>query len=408
MKLKIEYLTPEQLQPYANNAKLHPDAQVEQIANSISEFEFSDPIGIWGDNEIVEGHGRLLAALKLGLKEVPVIRLDHLTDEQRRAYMLVHNQTTMTSGWNPDKLLAEQAKIDINWEAFGFNMEAAGSPDWFENRERNDRSRQEGNDEYNEFLDKFEDPKTTDDCYTPDNIYDLVADYVAKRYNVERKAFVRPFYPGGDYQRYKYKVGDVVVDNPPFSILAEIVDFYVENDQAFFLFAPALAALNYVNRKRVAAICAYVGVTYENGASVSTSFITNMEPEDIVAIADPELYAQVEKTNEENEKAMHRSFPKYEYPVEIVTAARLGYLSKYGQALRIRRSEAMFVRSLDAMKESGKGIYGGALLLGEKTAAEKAAAEKAAAEKAAATCWPLSAREKELIKSLGGGEHERL
>lgn len=128
MKLKIEYLTPEELQPYANNAKLHPDAQIKQIANSIEAFEFSDPIGIWGDNEVVEGHGRLLAALQLGLKEVPVIRLDHLTDEQRRAYMLVHNQTTMTSGWDADKLLREQAAIDINWEDFGFNMEAFAPP----------------------------------------------------------------------------------------------------------------------------------------------------------------------------------------------------------------------------------------------------------------------------------------
>jgi len=112
MRLKIEYLTPAELQPYANNAKLHPEAQVEQIANSIREFDFSDPIGIWGENEVVEGHGRLMAALKMGLKEVPVIRLDHLSDEQRRAYALAHNQTTMTSGWDADKLLEELKDLD--------------------------------------------------------------------------------------------------------------------------------------------------------------------------------------------------------------------------------------------------------------------------------------------------------
>ena len=123
MRLKIEYLKPEQLQPYANNAKLHPAAQVEQIENSIREFDFSDPIGIWGENEVVEGHGRLLAALKLGLKEVPVIRLDHLTDEQRKAYALAHNQTTMTSGWDADKLLKELKDLDgggLDMTAFGF------------------------------------------------------------------------------------------------------------------------------------------------------------------------------------------------------------------------------------------------------------------------------------------------
>ena len=122
MHLKIEYLTPEELTPYANNAKLHPDTQVEQIANSIKEFDFSDPIGIWGANEVVEGHGRLLAALKLGLKEVPVIRLDHLTDEQRRAYALAHNQTTMTSGWDFGKLDLERAGIkEIDLTKFGFD-----------------------------------------------------------------------------------------------------------------------------------------------------------------------------------------------------------------------------------------------------------------------------------------------
>lgn len=122
MGLKIEYLTTDQLRPYANNAKLHPEDQVEQIANSIREFGFSDPIGIWGENEVVEGHGRLMAAIRLGLDKVPVIRLDHLTDEQRRAYALAHNQTTMTSGWDADKLLAELKDIGggIDMSAFGF------------------------------------------------------------------------------------------------------------------------------------------------------------------------------------------------------------------------------------------------------------------------------------------------
>ena len=122
VRLKIEYLTPEELRPYENNAKEHPDAQVNEIANSIREFDFSDPIGIWGNNQIVEGHGRLLAALKMGLKEVPVIRLDHLTDEQRKAYALAHNQTTMTSGWNADKLLEELSQQSIDMSQFGFDM----------------------------------------------------------------------------------------------------------------------------------------------------------------------------------------------------------------------------------------------------------------------------------------------
>ena len=126
MKLKIEYLTPEELQPYANNAKLHPDAQVKQIANSIQEFEFSDPIGIWGDNEVVEGHGRLLAALQLGLKEVPVIRLDHLTDEQAgRLYkaLLKYGDEEIETDFEDDRTCALafivlKGEVDLNFERY--------------------------------------------------------------------------------------------------------------------------------------------------------------------------------------------------------------------------------------------------------------------------------------------------
>ena len=396
MKLKIEYLTPEQLQPYANNAKLHPDAQVEQIANSISEFEFSDPIGIWGDNEVVEGHGRLLAALKLGLKEVPVIRLDHLTDEQRRAYMLVHNQTTMTSGWDTDKLLAEQAKIDINWEDFGFDMASAGSADWFENRERDDRSRQEGNDEYNEFLDKFENPKTTDDCYTPDVVYDVVADYVAAHYNVQRKDFVRPFYPGGDYQKERYPENCVVVDNPPFSILSEILNFYDEKGIKFFLFAPTLTLFS-SSSSSACAICVGVAVLYENGASVNTSFLTNLE--DARFRTAPELYQLVAEAVEKYRKEQGKELPKYDYPYEVVTSTAMAYLAKYGQAFEVSKAASAHIRALDCQKEFDKAIYGSGYLI-----SSRAAAERAAAERAAAKIWTLSDHEREIINSLGGDE----
>lgn len=101
MKLKVDYIPIEQLKAYEKNAKIHTPEQIEEIKNSIQEFGMNDPIGIWGkDNLIVEGHGRLQACKELGMKEVPVIRLDDLTDEQRRAYTLVHNQTTMNTGFN--------------------------------------------------------------------------------------------------------------------------------------------------------------------------------------------------------------------------------------------------------------------------------------------------------------------
>lgn len=121
MELKIEYLPIEELKPYANNAKEHPAEQVEQIKKSIQEFGFDDPIGIWQD-EIVEGHGRLIAALELGIDKVPVIRLDHLTNEQRRAYALVHNKLTMNSDFNIDLLKIELDDIDIDMTDYGFDI----------------------------------------------------------------------------------------------------------------------------------------------------------------------------------------------------------------------------------------------------------------------------------------------
>ena len=105
MKLKVEYYPIESIKPYENNAKIHTEEQIEQIVKSITDFGMNDPIAIWSeDNIIIEGHGRLMACKKLGMTEVPIIRLDDLTDEQRRAYTLIHNQTTMNTGFDIDIL----------------------------------------------------------------------------------------------------------------------------------------------------------------------------------------------------------------------------------------------------------------------------------------------------------------
>lgn len=120
--LKIEYVSKEQLKPYANNAKIHTGEQVEQIKKSIREFGFNDPIAIWHKNEVIEGHGRLLAVMEMDeIDTVPVIRLDSLTDEQRKAYMLVHNKLTMNTGFNID-ILNEELKdiITVDMKVFGF------------------------------------------------------------------------------------------------------------------------------------------------------------------------------------------------------------------------------------------------------------------------------------------------
>lgn len=122
--LKIEYLPIDALTPYENNAKEHPQEQIDQIIESIKQFGMNDPIGIWGDEHlIVEGHGRLLALQQMGETEVPTIRLDHMTDEQRKAYTLVHNKTTMNSGFNLEILNEELDSLSIDMTDFGFSLE---------------------------------------------------------------------------------------------------------------------------------------------------------------------------------------------------------------------------------------------------------------------------------------------
>lgn len=121
MKLQVEYVPISTIKPYKRNAKLHPQEQIEQIKNSMKEFGNIDPIGVWHD-EIVEGHGRYEALKQMGVKEIPIIRLDDLTDEQRKAYALAHNKLTMNSDFDLALLDTELAEIEtIDMTLLGFD-----------------------------------------------------------------------------------------------------------------------------------------------------------------------------------------------------------------------------------------------------------------------------------------------
>lgn len=124
--MKIEKISIKDLKPYENNAKIHTPEQIEQIKNSIEQFGMNDPIAVWGkDNLIVEGHGRLEALKQLGFNEVECIRLDHLTDEERKAYTLAHNKLTMNTDFDIDILVNELSSInDIDMSDFGFEVKA--------------------------------------------------------------------------------------------------------------------------------------------------------------------------------------------------------------------------------------------------------------------------------------------
>ena len=128
--INVQLVPVSELRPYERNARRHTDSDVKAIAASIKAFGFSDPIGIWGDNIIVEGHGRWEAAKLLKMQSVPCIRLDHLTDEQRRAYALAHNKTAELSEWDEDRLQMELDNIkEFDMGEVGFDMSGDGIPD---------------------------------------------------------------------------------------------------------------------------------------------------------------------------------------------------------------------------------------------------------------------------------------
>ena len=125
MNNKIEQLSVDVLIPYSNNARTHSDDQVTQIASSIKEFGFNNPILVDKNDGVIAGHGRLMAAKKLGLKQVPCIRLEHLTDAQRKAFILADNKIALNSGWDYDLLKVEiegLSEIDYRLDLLGFDV----------------------------------------------------------------------------------------------------------------------------------------------------------------------------------------------------------------------------------------------------------------------------------------------
>lgn len=243
--------------------------------------------------------------------------------------------------------------------------------------------------EYKAFVDKFKPKKTTDDCYTPDIVYDAVADWVAKEYGVCKSSFVRPFWPGADYERFNYPAGCVVVDNPPFSISAKIIRFYLAHNIRFFLFCNYLTCFGLINAGDVCVIPAESDITYQNGAKVKTAFVTNLDVARVRTA--PTLHDAVKVANARNLERTRKKVPSYTYPSHVMTATDMGYIARHGVDFRVLAKDCTFIRRLDSQVGSGKAIYGGGLLL----------SERAAAERAAPTGWALSEREMEIVRSLG-------
>lgn len=240
---------------------------------------------------------------------------------------------------------------------------------------------------YEEFTEKFKPKKTTDDCMTPENVYQAVKDWAIKKYGLYGREIIRPFWPGADFTEFEYPKGCVVIDNPPFSILAKIKDFYNERGISFFLFAPALTLFSRTDEK-TNYIVANAKIVYENGANVPTSFVHNLNGKFVMTA--PDLTAAVKRETEKIKKTKKKE--KYKFPDNVTSPATIGKIANVD--FSFERCDCRFIRRIDSQIEKHKAIFGGGFLLSELKAAELKAAEEA-------TAWELSDRERKIIDSLG-------
>lgn len=259
--------------------------------------------------------------------------------------------------------------------------------------------------DYEGFVEKFRPKKTTDDCYTPPEVYAAVLDYVRSIADIEGRPIVRPFYPGGDYEHYDYPENCVVVDNPPFSILAKICRDYLARGIDFFLFAPTATLICKMDLCHVLTGCRLV---YENGAEVRTSFRTTLLP-GMRLVTAPEL----ERALMEADRAFMRkvglkqnkAFQSNDYPHNVLMPMTAMKFVEDGMRLEIRSDECCVIKALDAIGPT----YGHGLLLSTEAAARKEAAEEAAHEARRTKVGarhnekrtvPLSEREERMVRIL--------
>ena len=253
--------------------------------------------------------------------------------------------------------------------------------------------------DYEKFVKKFSEThkKTTDDCYTPPEIYKAVFQWVKDEIGIpENSEIIRPFYPGGDYENEDY-MGKIVIDNPPFSILAKIIEFYQSKNIKFFLFAPGLTCMSGKNTAMENLTAVFAANTkslrYENGAIVRTAFLTNMA-------GDLKIWSS-ESLGVLINSALAKMPPQKEkikniYPKNIITTSRMEY---YGD-LKINRKDTIPIKALDAQRKAGKSIFGNGFLLSTKATQDAEAAKIKKDNKEIEHIWELSERERKLLIEL--------
>ena len=353
------------------------------------------------------GNMRYAACKALGMSELPCYVVPEGTSILKKKQIVAKDNVSM-GDWDFDALANEWSDMDLEgwgvpipseWGAACDTEKKATEQEEIERKKKEFEERiaagelREEDEEYQAFLAKFQTAKTTDDCYTPQKVYEAVVSFVVKTYGVKEKNFVRPFYPNGNYQKEKYPHDCVVVDNPPFSILSEIISFYDCNKIKYFLFAPTLTLFS--SSSSSAALPIAAAVIYENGANVNTSFLTNLEPRNVRVRSCPELYAMLKKANEDNLREQRRELPRYEYDKHVVTSTMVAQFSRYGIDFVVPRTESERIGALESQKKVGKGIFGSGYLISDGVMAEREKAEREKAER-----WELSEKELAIVARL--------
>lgn len=244
---------------------------------------------------------------------------------------------------------------------------------------------------------------TTDECYTPPAVYDTVLDYAVDRYNLQGKHIVRPFIPGGDYQKYVYDENDVVVDNPPFSITTKITKWYIDHNIPFFLFVNGLygVSLSRGLHGKATVIVTNANVSfYHNGSEkrIKLGFVTNMEPKNIIIRGDATL------TNRLNGLIKKKSFKRFHYPDNFLKNNDILAALQRNVELKLTTDNCLFEDNLDYHKAQMHAkaprmdVFGGGYLVNDQLYNEFKDSLKQ--DLPNTYCVTLSTREKKLIEKL--------
>ena len=244
---------------------------------------------------------------------------------------------------------------------------------------------------YEEFVDKFKTKKTTDDCYTPPEVYEKVLNFVGENIDLNKYSIERPFYPGKDYKIFDYKENSIVIDNPPFSILSEIVQFFYKKNIKFFLFAPHLTMLNLgLKNKDITFVITGNEIVYENGAIVKTSFVTNLFCGIKIMTSNKlkdDINSLFDKKNKKN---------KLEFPKNVITTSKLEKIMKIID-IKIHNNECFYINDLfDSFGKKTK-IFGGGFLISNKIKKEIEEIKEIEERK---TILKLSEKQMEIVRKL--------